>query len=166
MRKSVQKRVKVCKSVRGGPAFGTTARETKGKTCGVDRQNVHPHRNAAKPCEVDRHSEPPIRKIILRTGPNICHFDRPEGAEKSAWCPLLIPRLRTQFPARDDISAGIFADSRKKICRIKNVSYLCSPEINSGSSLKFAFGEYKADKGGEKEFTFVNDWPTIRCPTQ
>ena len=45
----------------------------------------------------------------------------------------------------------------KKICRIKNVSYLCSPEINSGSSLKFAFGEYKADKGGEKEFTFVND---------
>ena len=70
---------------------------------------------------------------------------------------LADPSAASSVPARDDISDGIFADSRKKICRIKNVSYLCSPEINSGSSLKFAFGEYKADKGGEKEFTFVND---------
>ena len=97
MRKSVQKRVKVCKSVRGGPAFGTTPSEESGKTCGVDRQNVHPaqkcnetgrsgpafgttareikgkrvgwtgktstrHRNAVKPCGVDRHSKPPREK--------------------------------------------------------------------------------------------------------
>lgn len=51
------------------------------------------------------------RTAILTEDALVCHFDRPEGEEKSAWRTMQIPRLRATPSARDDIPGSIFADS-------------------------------------------------------
>ena len=46
------------------------------------------------------------RTAILMEDAPVCHFDRPEGAEESAWRTMQIPRLRAAPSARDEHTRG------------------------------------------------------------